>query len=63
MSFLPFDYSRCNGKPAGPQGLNVAPECLTCARRLAPWGDRQSVMEPSKETPCPNRIPSEEMGS
>ena len=56
MSYLPFDYARCEGKPAGPQGLNFPEECRLCRRRTSAWGDRQSVMLPPQETPCLDRI-------
>lgn len=64
MTFLPLDYSRCIGKPAGPQGLNFAEECRDCLRRTAPRPRGMvSQIEPPKETPCPDRIPPEQMGS
>lgn len=63
MTYLPTDYARCTGKPAGPQGLNHAPECELCMRRTAPRPHGVSFMEPPKEEPCPEKIPMEMMGS
>jgi hypothetical protein len=40
--------------------LNFPEECKDCLRRTSAWGDRQAVMLPPSETPCPERITLEQ---
>jgi hypothetical protein len=62
--FLPTDVARCIGKPAGPNGVNYAPECELCLRRRAPRPNGLvRFMDPPKTEPCPDKIPVELMGS
>jgi hypothetical protein len=60
---LRLDQQRCQGKRAGPQGLQTTAECFGCARRVAWNPPGAPYMEPPKETPCPKWISCEQMGS
>lgn len=62
MKLHPFEQ-RCQGKPAGPQGLQTTEECFGCARRAAANPAGTPYMDPPKETPCPKWLPAERMGS
>lgn len=58
MLILPADVARCDGKRYAPPTLDwgcIAKECMDCVRRIAPYGSRNVLMEPPRETPCPMR--------
>jgi hypothetical protein len=53
---LSLDEPRCAGAPAGPSGHQLPPQCVDCARRLAPRPLGVKLIEPPAEVPCPRRI-------
>lgn len=56
---LASDIARCYGKLYVPDSMQfgcIADECIHCARRTAPFGDRVVLTDPPNEAPCPIRI-------
>jgi hypothetical protein len=53
---LPLDEPRCAGAPAGPSGHQLPPQCVDCARRLAPRAWPAKMMEPPPEFPCRSHL-------
>lgn len=58
MTYLAFDVARCSGFER-PGAEKLAPQCVDCLRRTAPWNQyRQVVMLPPEfsKGKCPERI-------